>query len=463
MVWSTFTPTPRLEDPVRTRLLAALTATALLATACGSDDGAADANSLQMWTFKQAHVEPLKAAAAEFEAETGISVTITAYTPDDTFKSKMQTSAQSGDLADVFEVHAGGEDFVLGGSGILADFASDVDDAWRDVFVEGVADAGKVDEARYQRSLKPAAPDAGIRTGQQFSVPYTIGTFGVIYASRAKLEAAGLDPAKPPSTWAQFVSWLEATHAKDPETGGLTVGLKSPTTGFNWLLEPLAHAYLGKEDYQALFSSDKSKAWGGPNGSRVLELYDQLTPYWMPGTQTLSIDDADRAFAQGKAAFDLGGTFTLAAIEQGGMDPADVVYFGVPPAEGGASAELGLAPLALTGLAISAQTQKTDSAVRWLKFLTSEEQAAKFARASLDLPGTDLDAATLGPDLGAMTEIFGNADDGAYDPSDVAFFAPAYVDTTAGEALVRMSPLGQADPAATNTELGSLVATSWQG
>src|SRR3954451_15387982 len=104
MVWSTFTPTPRLEDPVRTRLLAALAATALLATACGGDDGAADANSLRMWTFKQAHVEPLKAAAAEFEAETGISVTITAYTPDDTFKSKMQTSAQSGDLADVFEV-----------------------------------------------------------------------------------------------------------------------------------------------------------------------------------------------------------------------------------------------------------------------------------------------------------------------------------------------------------------------
>jgi multiple sugar transport system substrate-binding protein len=448
---------------VRIRLLAALTATALLATACGSDDSAGDDNTLEMWTFKQAHVEPLKAAAAAFKAKTGITVDITAYTPDDTFKSKLQTSAQSSDLADVFEVHAAGEDFVLGGSGILADFASSVDDSWHDQFVDGVADAGKVDEARYQRSLKPEAPDAGIRTGQLFSVPYTIGTFGVVYANKSMLQAAGLDPASPPKTWAEFVAWLKATHAKDAQNGGLTVGLKSPTTGFNWMLEPLAYAYLGKDDFQALFSDDKSKAWGSPNGRQVLDLYDQLTPYWMPGTQTLSIDDADRAFAQGKAAFDLGGTFTLAAIKQGGMDPDEVVYFGVPPAEGGATAELGLAPLALTGLAISAQTAKTESAVKWLKFLTTPEQAAKFAQASLDLPGTDLDAATLGPDLGAMTGIFGSAAEGAYDPADVSFFAPAYVDTTAGETLIRMSPLDQADPAKTNGELGSIVATSWQG
>ena len=62
-----------------------------------------------------------------------------------------------------------------------------------------------------------------------------------------------------------------------------------------------------------------------------------------------------------------------------------------------------------------------------------------------------------------MTDIFGDAAAGAYDPADVSFFAPAYVDTQAGEALIRMSPLNESDPAGTNRELGSLVATSWQG
>ena len=446
------------------KILATLAATALLATACGGgDDASGDATTLEMWTFKQAHVEPLKAAAASFEQQTGITVNVTAYTPDDVYKSKLQTAAQSGDLADVFEVHAAGEDFVLGGSGILADFASDVDGAWRGRFVEGVADAGKVDEARYQRSLKPEAPDAGIKTGQQFSVPLTIGTFGVVYANKSMLEAAGLDPKKTPTTWAEFIAWLKAVHATDATNGGLTVGLKSPTTGFNWMLEPLAYAYLGKERYQALFSKDPAKAWGSQDGKAVLDLYHQVTPYWTPGTQNLSIDDADRAFAQGKSAFDLGGTFTLSAIKQNGMDPSEVVYFGVPAAAGGAQDKLDLAPLALTGLSISAQTEKTDAALKWLKYLTTEEQAGKFAQASLDLPGTELGADLLGPDLGAMTGIFGSAADGAYDPADVSFFAPAYVDTQAGETLVRMSPLNQSDPDKTNRELGSIVATSWQG
>ena len=43
--------------------------------------------------------------------------------------------------------------------------------------------------------------------------------------------------------------------------------------------------------------------------------------------------DADRAFAQGKSAFDIGGTFTLAAIQQEGMKASDLIAFGLPPAD----------------------------------------------------------------------------------------------------------------------------------
>jgi len=177
-------------------------------------------------------------------------------------------------------------------------------------------------------------------------------------------------------------------HDKDPADGGLTVGLKSPTTGFNWGLEPLAYAYLGKQGYRDLFGKDPAKTFGGPAGLAVLKLYDQLTPYWKPGTQTLGIDDADRAFAQGKAGFDLGGTFTLASLRQNGMNPADVVTFGIPAAAGGATGDLKLAPVALTGLAVSAQAKQPDAALKWLRFLSSPEQAGAFAQASLDLPGT---------------------------------------------------------------------------
>jgi multiple sugar transport system substrate-binding protein len=418
-----------------------------------------------MWTFKQTHVQPLQAAAAAFKAKTGITVEVTAFTPDDTFKSKIQSAAATRNVADVLEVHAAGEDFVLGGSGILADLVPNVNTAWKGRFLPGTADSGLVTEDRYQRSLKPKAADAGIKTGQLFSVPLTTGTFGIVYASRAKLQAAGLDATKPPATWAQFVGWLKAVNAKDPQNGGLTLGLKASSTGFNWALQPLAYAYLGKERYQALFGQDAGRAWGSPEGRQVLALYDQLTPYWTPGTQTLGIDDADRAFAQGKSAFDIGGTFTLATIQQNGMNPADVVSFGLPAAEGGSVTDLKLAPLALTGLSVSAQSKQQEAAIQWLNHLTSVEQAAAFAKASLDLPGVDLGADAprlLGPDLAALQRVFGSPAAGAYDPADVSFQSPVYDPLVAGDALVKLSPLRQNSPEVTNRELGAIIASSWK-
>jgi len=451
----------------RAKALGAIAATIGLllgGTACG-DSTSGSATALEMWTFKQTHVKPLQDAAAEFKKQTGITVNITAYTPDDTYKSKIQTSAQTRNLPDVLEVHAAGEDFVLGGSGILADLAPNVDAAWKAGFVKGTADAALVTDARYQRSLQPKSAEAGIKTGQYFSVPFTIGTFGVVYANKKKLADAGLDPAKPPKTWADFVAWLKAVHDKDPADGGLTVGMKSPTTGFNWGLEPLSFAYLGAQGYRDLFGKDPAKSFGSPAGLAVLELYDQLTPYWKPGTQTLGIDDADRAFAQGKAGFDLGGTFTLASLRQNGMNPADVVTFGIPAASGGATSDLKLAPIALTGLAVSAQAKNPEAALKWLQFLSTPERAGAFAQASLDLPGTELGADAerlLGPELAAVRNVFGDATAGAYDPTDTTVFSPAYDDKSPGETLIRMSPLHELTPEQENQALGGIVATSWK-
>jgi len=449
------------------RLLAAITTSvALLLSACSSSDSSGSGATLEMWTFKQTHVKPLQAAAAAFKAKTGITVNVTAYTPDDAYKSKVMSAASTKNVADVLEVHAAGEDFVFGGAGILADITSNVDSAWQGRFLKGTADSGRVSEQRYQRSLAPKAADVGIKTGQLFSVPFTTGTFGIVYANKSKLTAAGLDPTKPPTAWAEFVSWLQASVAKDATGGGLTVGLKSSSTGFNWMLQPLAYAYLGKDRYEALFGKDTSKAFGGADGEKVLSLYDQITPNWTPGSQILSIDDADRTFAQGKSTFDLGGTFTLAAIQQNGMNPSDVLAFPLPAPADGQVAQLKLAPMALTGLSVSAQTKNQDVAVKWLDFLTTADQAGAFAKASLDLPGVDLGdkaAELLGPDLAALQKAFGTPGPNTYDPAaTVSYQAPNYDQAIAGDALVKLSPLKQESVQATNKQLGVIIADSWK-
>ncbi|HEY0803945.1 MAG TPA: hypothetical protein VGD84_02725, partial [Pseudonocardiaceae bacterium] len=73
---------------------------------CGSGSGASSATTLTMWTFKQTHVKALQAAATAFKAQTGITVNITAYTPDDTYTAKVQSAAATHNVADVLEVHA---------------------------------------------------------------------------------------------------------------------------------------------------------------------------------------------------------------------------------------------------------------------------------------------------------------------------------------------------------------------
>ncbi|MEV4317390.1 extracellular solute-binding protein [Actinocrispum sp. NPDC049592] len=453
------------------RLLAAITTSVALllsSVACSSssDGPTGSGATLEMWTFKQTHVKPLQAAAASFKEKTGITVNITAYTPDDAFKSKVMSAAATKNVADVLEVHAAGEDFVLGGAGILADITSNVDSAWQARFLKGTADAGRVSPERYQRSLAPKAADVGIKTGQLFSIPFTSGTFGIVYASKAKLTAAGLNPAAPPKTWAELISWLRATTAKDPQNGGITIGLKASSTGFNWILQPLAYAYLGKDRYEALFGKDSGKIWGNADGEQVLALYDKLTPYWTPGSQTLGIDDADRAFAQGKSAFDVGGTFTLAAIQQNGMNPSDLIAFGLPPAEGGQVTDLKLAPLALTGLSVSATSKQPEAAIKWLDYLTSVDQAGAFAKASLDLPGVDLGAkaaSLLGPDLAALQKVFDAPGPNTYNPDDMSKYqSPVYDQAIAGDALVKMSPLKQVSVADTNKQLGQIISDSWK-
>jgi multiple sugar transport system substrate-binding protein len=447
------------------RVLAVVAALAMVTTACGGSSGSGDGATLSMWTFKQTHVKALEAAAAKFKAQTGITVNITAYTPDDTFTSKVQSAAASHNVADVLELHAAGEERVLGGAGIVSDLSPDVNDQYKSRFLKGTADAGLITDKVYQDSLKPKATDPGVQKGQLYSVPFTAGTFGIVYASKPLLKAAGIDASKPPASWQQLISWLKATHDKDPGSGGITVGLKSSSTGFDWAMEPLAYGLLGQQDFQALYGTDKAKAWGSPNGQRVLDLYNQLTPYWTAGTQTLGIDDADRAFAQGKSAFDVGGTFTISAIQQNGMSADDILSFPIPPADGSVNSDLKLAPIALTALSVSSQTANRDAALKWVDFLTQKEQAGAFAQAALDLPGTDLgaDAAKLvGPYLSAMEAAFGTGPH-AYDPSATTFKGSTWDIEAAGDILVKMSPLKELDPAATNAQLGTYTAATNSG
>ncbi|GAA2620861.1 hypothetical protein GCM10010399_59890 [Dactylosporangium fulvum] len=445
--------------------LAVLVTLALGATtaACGgnSDSGSSSDKTLVMWTFKQPHVKALQKVAEGFQKETGISVKIESYGPDDAYVTKVQAAAQTKNLPDLFEVHTNGDDFTFGAAGLLTDLAKDVDDAWLNSYLPAVKQDGSVTDEYYKKSLAQDAKTKGIQLGQRLSVPLTIGTFGIVYANKQRLADAGITAA--PTTWEEFIADLEKVKAKDPANGGVTLGLKSATTGLEWLMQPMAYGMLGADKFHALFGKDKASNFSSPTGVQALETYGRITPYWMPGTQSLDIDAADLAFAQGKSTFNIGGTFTLAFLAQNGFDASNVLTFPVPAPANGAIKDLSLAPFALTGMSVSSTTKNRAGAIQWLKYLAKADVSATFAKEALDIPSTNLGAdpsSAVGPALGAMIKAFGSGPS-AYNPGDTSYKPNAYDGTPVANVLIDYTPLKKKSAAEIGAEMTKQIDLFW--
>jgi ABC-type glycerol-3-phosphate transport system substrate-binding protein len=443
--------------------LAVVAVLAMVATAAcsGSSDDKSSGKSLVMWTFKQSHVKALQAVAAGFTQQTGIPITVQAYGPDDVFITKVQAAAKTGNLPDLMEVHSNGDDLTFGAAGLLTDLAKDVDDSWLANYRPDVRVYGSVTDQLYQQSLSGDSARKGIQVGQRFSVPLTIGTFGIVYADKQRLAAAGI--TKAPATWEEFIGDLAKVKAKDTSSGGVSLGLKAPSTGLEWFMQPMAYGLLGPDRFGALWGKDNGTNFSSTTGTQVLQTYGQVTPYWMPGTQTLDIDAADLAFAQGKSTFDIGGTFTLAFLAQNGFDPGNVLAFPVPAPANGAIKDLSLAPFALTGMSVSATTKNRDGALQWLKYMAGHDASATFAKTALDIPATDLgaDPATaVGPVLGSMIAAFGSGPS-AYNPGDTAYRPNAYDSGDVGAVLMNYTPLKTKSAPDTGAALTKLINSYW--
>jgi ABC-type glycerol-3-phosphate transport system substrate-binding protein len=389
---------------------------------------------------------------------------VEAVTPDDVFVSKVQSAAQTNGLPDVLEVHSGGEDLEMGASGLLQDLQGDVNGAWKQRLLPTTQESGVMTQQRIDDAANDS-PFKSAKAGQRFSVGFTAGAFGIVYANKEKLKAAGLDPNTPPKTWEEFLDALKATTGEDSQQGGLSLGLKVSQTGYNWIYQPLAHAYLGKDRFHTLFAKGAAQGFASPDGVKTLDVYSKLTPYWMPGSTTLGIDEADIAFAQGKSAFDVGGTFTLAFLGQNGMTPDKVLTFPIPPSAEGVNKEISMSPLALTGLGVTATTKNRAAALKWIDWLTSPKGAGAVAKESLDLPATDLGAdaeSLLGADLAALQKYFTGPPESAYDAADVSFFPSDYDQVKPGDLMVRLTPLQEVSPQQAGTELDKIMGSMWK-
>jgi ABC-type glycerol-3-phosphate transport system substrate-binding protein len=360
----------------------------------------AAAKTLTMWTWKVAHVAGLEAIAKNFEAKTGTKVTITAYNPDEVYRTKITTASQSGDLPDILSYWSGGQ-WEMAATGSLVELTSKVDDAWKANFLAGTYDKVSV---MTQDKFDACASDAkctftNIKVGQSYSVPYLAGSANLVFANKKMMTDAGLDPTKPPATAEEWLTMMKTIKEKTG-TPGLVTGVQNPDVLHFWLFNPLLITSCGVETYDAIYAGKDS--FTNPCAMKVLNFMNEIAAndLWMPGILQTNIDPADVAFAQGKAAFDLGGTYTISFLLAQGMAVDNIVSFPIPPLSGSSITALQLSAFPLIDAMITKDCKDPELAQEWLKFLTSPEQMAVFAKTVGDLP-----AAKISSDPAMVGEI----------------------------------------------------------
>jgi multiple sugar transport system substrate-binding protein len=347
---------------------------------------------LTMWTWKLFHVPGLQAVAKNYEAKTGIKVTISAYNPDEVYRTKITTAGQSGDLPDILSYWSGGQ-FDMAATDQLVELTSVVDASWKSSFLSGTYEkSSMMTQTTFDTCQKdPKCTYKNIKVGQSFSIPSIAGQAYFVYANKDLLKQAGLDPNKAPTTAEEWLDMMKTVKAKT-QTAGLVTGAQNGGTLWFWLTNPLLITSCGVDKYDAMYNGKST--FGDPCAMKVFNWENSIATndLWMPNILATNIDPADVAFSQGKAAFDIGGTYTLGFLLAQGMKQENILSFAVPPLQGSTYSKLEVGAAALIDVMVTKTSKHQKEAIDFIRFLSEQEQAEVFAKTVGDLPAVKVPA-----------------------------------------------------------------------
>lgn len=389
-------------------LLALIAAVLVSACSPGSgNEGGKGKMTLKMWTWKVAYVPGFEAAAELYEKKTGIKVEIETFTPDDTYRQKVQAAANSKNLPDIIHYWATNGDSL---ETSLTELSGLVGDDVLAGYFGPAMDPIKVTEQQvktWQEDKDATNVQKSLKAGQFYGLPLDIGGFFTFYGNKKLIEQAGLE-ATAPKTWEDFVTMME-TVQKTTGVPALVFGAKLPDLWENWAGSALQIMLNGPEGYINLL--ERKAQMSDPNYIKAAQALGTLAEkdLLMPGILATDIDGADQAFASGKAAFDLGGSFTMSTLLAMGMNPDDIIAFPIPPLAGSKLDSWSTDPFTLTMLSVNKDSANKDEALDFIKFVTADADAAvAFSNGAFTVTALKIGdrSGDLSPALRAMQESF---------------------------------------------------------
>ncbi|MEA4945445.1 MAG: sugar ABC transporter substrate-binding protein [Propionicimonas sp.] len=325
--------------------LGAITAVVLLASGIAGCSGttSGEANGkvvLQMWT-RGAGTEDL---AARFnESQDKVEVQVTRISGD--YATKVATAKSSGDLPDVMDI----DDIdapLYALNGVLTDITD------------------RYESLSYKDDLNKAQVDLSTTNGRIYAIPNIAGPSIMMY-NKDLFRKAGLDPEKPPSTWAELLEAAKAITALGDDTYGFSIPVAcGGCIGYSF--SPLIWA-SGGEIFEGE-GADQHTTFSSAESAEAFGFYKSLLDAGVVNPAEYTEDGSTWGdwLASGKVGIELGTpVFYPTAIEAG----VDVGTAPIPGKDGGFATFVGG-----DVLAIGEGTDHIEEAWQFIQFMLEPAQ-----------------------------------------------------------------------------------------
>jgi raffinose/stachyose/melibiose transport system substrate-binding protein len=344
---------------------------ALFIAGCASKEES-NVPSIMVWHWMTDREPAFQELAKRYEAQTGLRVNFELYAPSDAYSQKVRAAGQGETLPDLFGILGEKRDFAAfikaGHILDLTPYMEEDNAAWKDVFF---AKALAVNEFAEGNSYNVPS---GI-----YGAPLDVIAIQMVY-NKELFRQLGLDPKRPPETFAQFIEIgkkIKAAHMQ-----GLASGW-----GETWMIDCLVNNYafniMGKDKVLATIKGEAS--YNDPYWIKVLSLFKEMqdSGTLASGIVTMVNKTAEQLFANSKVVFAFNGSWCVNVYKA--MNPK-LDYGVILPPKASEAYPMSIWGGAGSSFMVNAKSPRKEEAVKFLKWLTDKEQQVYLSEATNNLP-----------------------------------------------------------------------------
>jgi len=352
------------KHSTRTAAVAAVAITAFAVAGCAgpSADGGTNESrpegEIHVAVYGDAAATAEEAAAERFNESSEVKVVVDKLAGDGNYPTAVRTSLGTANAPDIFMSWGAADiqQLVDAGAVMSLDEFIDEDPALRDAFIPSVFDEEVIDGEAYGIPMRGVAP-----------------TF--LFYNKQVLADAGLEPAQ---TWDDLLSQAETLTQAGVIPVALAGADKWPTQ--MWYQYAFARE-IGNEEVSAGLAGD-GEVWASEGSRTALDDLKELVDAGTFGSTFDSVGYSNQGttglLSQGKAAYELMGTWNYATLEGAAPDfvADDLGWVAFPSLEDGAGESGEIAGNLSNFYNVAADTRYPETARDFLKELYSDEFVA---------------------------------------------------------------------------------------